>query len=173
MAKKYSVFQSIDKMITDIPITEIMTKSPVTMKQEASVEHAVNIMALKKISSVLVVDSSGNPVGLVSDGDVMRKVIHKSKNLKDVSLKEIMSKKLKTISPETSIGETSLLMKRLGVGKFPIMQGKEVVGFVTKSDILKKLNEIYYQNSHLRWFPIVIMMQLIIITVLILLYINK
>ena len=173
MRQKFSIFKSIDKLVTQIPISEIMTRKPYTMEENSTVEEALEMMAKKKISSMLVMNKDGHPVGLISDGDIIRKVIHAKKDFKDTKLHEIMSRNLKTLTPETSLGEASFQMKKLGVGRFPIMKGKELVGFVSRSDILKQLNEVYYQNSQLRWLPIVILTQLIIIAILFVMYLNK
>jgi tRNA nucleotidyltransferase (CCA-adding enzyme) len=173
MKKAFNLFTSIDRIVTEIPISDIMTRDPFTMEENATVEDALETMVKKKISSMLVVNKTGHPTGIISDGDILRKVIHPKKDFKNTKLQEIMSKNLKTLSPETSLGEASYQMKKLGVGRFPIMKGKELVGFVSRSDILKRLNEVYYQNSQLRWLPIVIVTQLIIIAILFVMYLNK
>ncbi len=171
--RKIQMLKDLDKIVREIPVSEIMSRDPVTMKQEDTVKKAVDIMAKKTISSILILDKKGHPVGIISDGDLIRKVYSKNKDPKKVKLMDIMSTDVITISPNTSIRATSALMKRKGVSKFPIMHKNEVVGFVTKSDIIKKLKDIYYQASRLRWLPLLMMLLVIVIGILIAVYINK
>jgi hypothetical protein len=49
----------------------------------------------------------------------------------------------------------------------------KLIGYVTKSDLLEKLNEIYYQNTRLKWFPVIVMIVIIIAVVLLVAYITK
>ena len=164
---KIHIFKDIDKMIREIPVSEIMSKNPVTMKHDDTVKKAVDMMAKKNISSILIVDDKGIPIGIISDGDLIRKVYSKNKDPKKVKLEQIMSTGVITIKPNTSIRATSALMKSRKVSKFPIMHDGKVVGYVTKSDIIKKLKDIYYQASKLRWLPVIMMVLVIVIAILI------
>jgi CBS domain-containing protein len=171
--KKFQLFKNIDMIVREIPVSEIMSKNPVTMKQDDTVKKAVSIMAKNNISSILIVDKKGIPIGIISDGDLIRKVYSKDKDPEKVTLSEIMSTDVITISPKTSIRAATALMKKKNVSKFPIVEKGNVVGYVTKSDIIKKLKDIYYQASRLRWLPLIMMLLIIIIGVLIAVYLNK
>lgn len=160
-------------MITEVPISEIMTKDPISLTEDASVEDAVQEISKNSIASLLVVKKNGELVGLVSEGDIIKRVYAKKKDPRKVILKEIMITDLKTITPETSIGETAKLMQKYDVSKFPVVERKRLVGYVTKSDLVEELNEIYYENARLKWLPVVMTIMLIVIAILIVVYINK
>ena len=173
MAKKISFFKSLDKLITEIPVSEIMVKNIKTLKEDDDVQKVVDLMADFSISGVLIDNADDYPVGIVTEGDVLKKVLHKKKDPKKVRIKDIMTKHLFTITPELSIGETAALMKKHNISKLPVVEHNKLVGYVTKSDLLEELNEIYYQNARLKWLPLVFVMLLIVIAILVFMYINK
>ena len=155
-------FKSLDKMATEIKISEVMVTEVLTLNQESTVQKAVDLMALHSISGLIVCDDKDYPVGIVSEGDMLKQVFHKKKNPAKVKIKEVMSKKLTTISPELSIGETSVLMKRKSISKLPVVKNRKIIGYVTKSDLLEKLNEIYHQNRRLLWLTAFVVFQFIV-----------
>lgn len=167
------ILKIIDRVITSIPVSEIMIKDVKTLNLNESSQEAVEMMAKFSISGIIIVDNDENPVGMVSEGDLLKKVFHRKKNSNDVKLKEIMSKGLTTISPNLSVGEVGLIMKKKNISKLPIVKNKKIIGYVTKSDLLEKLNEIYYQNRQLIWLSVVITLQFVIIAILLLAYIKK
>ena len=90
-----------------------------------------------------------------------------------IMVKNVMSKGLLTIKPTLSIGETGVLMKKHRISKLPVIDNGDIIGYVTKSDLLEELNEIYYQNRRLLWTTVIISIQFIVIAILLFLYINK
>ncbi|MEM3374608.1 MAG: CBS domain-containing protein [Candidatus Woesearchaeota archaeon] len=171
---KNNPFSIVDKIITETPVSEIMITSIMTLKESNNVKDAIDLMAEHSISGVLIKDSKNKPIGIVSEGDIIKKVLHKNKDPKKVLLKEIMSKHLFTIKNDEHIGKAAEIMKKNSISKLPVVnEENEMIGYITKADLLEKLNEIYYQNSRLKWLPIVLIIQLLVICVLIWMYINK
>jgi CBS domain-containing protein len=173
MQKKLSFILDLDRIITETPVSTIMVRDIKTIKETDTVFDAVNIMSDYSISGLLITDIKDYPVGIVSEGDIIKKVFHKGKDPKKIKISEIMSRHLFTIKPGLSIGEVAVLMKKHNVSKLPIVENDRLVGYVTKSDLLEKMNEIYFQNSKLKYFPIIIMVLLIIISVLLVWIVNK
>ena len=167
------IIKLFDKVITSIPVSEIMIKDVKTLNFNENSQQAIEMMAKFSISGIIIVDDDENPVGMVSEGDLLKKVFHRKKDPKAVKLKEIMSKGLMTISPNLSVGEVGLIMKKNKISKLPIVKNKKIIGYVTKSDLLEKLNEIYYQNRQLIWLSVVITIQFVLIAILVLAYIKK
>jgi CBS domain-containing protein len=173
MRKKYNMFTKIDRIITETLVSEIMATDIKTMYEKDNVQKAIDMMAQYSISGLPVVNDKGYPLGIITEGDIIKKVLHKNRNAKKVAAKEIMTPHLFTIKPDQNIGETAELMKKHNISKLPVVDNNKLLGIVTKADLLEKLNEIYYQNTRLKWLPIVMLVQLIIMAVLIFAYINK
>ncbi len=173
MKKRLNLFKSLDKIVTEIPISEVMVTDVKTLKEDDTVQKAVDMMAEFSIGGILIRNKNDFPTGIVSEGDILKKVIHQKKDPKKMTVKEIMTHHLFTITKGQNIGETANLMKRHHISKLPVVEDNKLIGYVTKSDLLEKLNEIYYQNTRLKWLPIMIMIMLIIIAVLIVMYLRQ
>ena len=105
-------FKNLDKMATEIPVSKIMVKNIKKIKETDSAQKAIEIMSRYSISGLIVYDSLGSPTGMISEGDLLKKVFHKKKDPEKIKIKEVMNKGLETIRPEKSIGATAALMKR-------------------------------------------------------------
>lgn len=173
MRKKFNLFKSLDKLATEIPISKIMVKDVKKILETDKVQKAINMMAKHSISGLVVCDMKDDPVGMVSEGDILKQVLFKGKDPTKILIKDIMSKGLLTIKPTSSIGETGVLMKKHKISKLPVIDNGDIIGYVTKSDLLEELNEIYYQNRRLLWTTVIITIQFIVIAILLLAYINK
>ncbi len=161
------IFKSINKLITEIPVSEIMVKNVISLDDEASASEAIDVMTKHSISGVIVNGDNGKPVGILSEGDLFRKVFQKGKDPKKIKLKEIMHLGVQTFSPSKNIGEASVFMKKHNISKLPIEENGKIIGYVTKSDLLEKLNDIYYQNRQFIWLTVIVMIQFLIIAILI------
>jgi CBS domain-containing protein len=170
---KKNIFMSIDKMIMEIPVSEIMVKDVKSLHEQDTVQSAVDMMAELSIAGILIKNKDNYPVGIVSEGDILKKVIHQKKDPKKVKINEIMTKHLFTIKPTSNIKETASLMKKHNISKLPVSENNILVGYVTKSDLLEKMNGIYYQNTRLRLLPILMVIELIAIEIILLLYLTK
>lgn len=167
------LFKSINKLITEIPVSEIMVKNVISLDDEATAKEAVDLMSKHSISGVIVNGDNDKPVGIISEGDLFKKVFQKGKDPKKIKLKEIMHLGVQTFSPNKNIGEAALFMKKNNISKLPIEENGKIIGYVTKSDLLEKLNEIYYQNRQFIWLTVIVMVQFLIIAILITSMLNR
>jgi CBS domain-containing protein len=109
-----------------------------TVKPGQSVEEALEQMA--KISAgTSVVMEGGDVVGILSERDVIRKVMLKGKNIHDVRVEDIMSKELITITPETSLDACMALMTEKRIRHLPVLRDKQLCGIVSIGDVVKYL----------------------------------
>ncbi len=173
MKKIFNIFTQIDKIITETPVAEIMVTDIKTVYEKDNVQKAIDLMARYSISGLLVVNEKKYPQGIITEGDIIKKIFHKNKDAHKQIVKDIMTPHLFTITPDQNIGETAEQMNRHNISKLPVVENNKLIGYVTKSDLLEKLNEIYYQNTRLKWLPIFLVVQLIAIAVLIVMYVGK
>ncbi|MBT7392107.1 CBS domain-containing protein [archaeon] len=161
------IYNSIKKMETEIPVSDIMIRNIIKLNGNETIYSAIKKMGEHSISGLIIIDDKENPIGIISEGDIIKKVLMKGKDLKKIKIKEIMTKNLTTISPKKSIGETSTLMQKKKISKLPVVYKKDIVGIVTKSDLMEKLNDIYKQNRGLKWLAAIVVIQIIVILLLI------
>ncbi|HEV8405634.1 MAG TPA: CBS domain-containing protein [Nitrososphaera sp.] len=119
-------------------VRDIMTKQIVMIDHDKSALEAAKVMAEKGISSVFVV-KNGDPVGIVSERDFIKKICAKELPIADVKIGEIMSKILTTADPEMPIEVAVQRMVNHKIRRLPIMEGGKLVGIITVTDLARHL----------------------------------
>ena len=131
-------------------VTDIMMGSPVTLKPEDTLDLANDVISLGRIRHIPVVDA-GRLVGLLSERDLMGaaashvfRLKQKSKSalLKSVLIRDVMKKRVVTVSPETSIKDAAHLMADKKIGCVPVVINGAIVGLVTTTDILRYVEKL-------------------------------
>ena len=127
-------------------VAERMTKHPVTMTSDATVGEVDRVMKKNKFHRMIIVDD-GKLVGYLSDRDVMRVAPSPATSLSKfeirslldkLKVKDIMQKKVVTVSEDATIEEAALIMYNNKVGGLPVIsEVGTVVGIITATDILK------------------------------------
>jgi CBS domain-containing protein len=119
-------------------VRDIMTKQIVMIDHDKSALEAAKIMAEKGISSVFVV-MNGDPVGIVSERDFIKKICAKELPIAQVKIGDIMSKILTTADPEMPIAVAVQRMANHKIRRLPIMEGGKLVGIITVTDLARHL----------------------------------
>lgn len=122
-------------------VKEIMSKPVLTIDVNKSVKEAGTIMAKTRKDS-LIVTKNRKPIGILTDSDIIKKVV--AKNLKPSSLKvsKIMSEPLVSISPDDTILNASRKMRASNIKRIPVMQGTKIVGIISTTDIARTSPEL-------------------------------
>jgi len=119
-------------------VRSVMAKPVVTIKKDSSVREAAEIMSKKAVGSI-VVTSEGKPVGIVTERDIMERVVARGLDASEVQMKEIMSKSLITTKGRMPIIEAIRMMQKKKIRRLLIMENKKLVGIVTQRDLLRAL----------------------------------
>jgi len=131
-------------------VTQIMMGSPVTLRPEDTLDLANDVISLGRIRHIPVVDA-GRLVGLLSERDLMGaaashvfRLKQKSKSalLKSVLIRDVMKKRVVTVTPETSIKDAAHLMADKKIGCVPVVSDGAIVGLVTTTDILRYVERL-------------------------------
>ncbi len=142
---------------------EIMSKDVISVHKDTTIKEIAKVLIDNKISGVPVIDEGGNLVGMVSEGDLLHK--ETSPRLPDVvnilgaiiyyngvqrynedfkkliaeQAESIMTKKVITVSEETEVDAIAKLMLEHGIKRVPVMNGRKMVGIISRADIIKLL----------------------------------
>lgn len=119
-----------------IKVSDVMKTPVVTIDENKPVSYAAKLMVEKNIGSVVVTDALNKPVGIITDGDIVRRVAAKNILPSKVKSKDVMSKPIATISPQATISEAIGRMRSLGVKRLVVMDKGEVVGIISSLEIL-------------------------------------
>ncbi|MCX8202363.1 MAG: CBS domain-containing protein [Candidatus Micrarchaeota archaeon] len=121
-----------------IPLEAVMQKGVVVLESSKSALDAAKTMEKNKIGSIIVVEK-GKAVGIVTERDLVRRVIA-AKKKPTVKLKQILSSPLRVARPEQDIQEAVLAMKKYKIKKLAVVDDKgRLVGIVTDTDITRAL----------------------------------
>jgi CBS domain-containing protein len=139
---------------------DIMVTNVVTVTPDQSVQDVAEILLDRRISGVPVIDGAGHLVGIVSEGDLMRRadsgtehrrswwlrLLMGREGLAQEYIKEharkvrdIMTREVITAAPDTPVGEIADLLERNAIKRVPIVDGDKVVGIVSRANLLQAL----------------------------------
>jgi len=117
------------------PIRKMMTGSPPTVHPGTTVEEAVQIMKQHGVDSLLV-GEAGSARGIVSEADIVRKVVTQEKDPADVQLDQIMTSPIISVDIASSIYEIYRTMTDHQIRHLLITEGEKQVGFVSVKDLI-------------------------------------
>jgi CBS domain-containing protein len=117
-------------------IRDLMVRKVITLHAHASVYQAVKLMNENKIGCLVIVHN-GETVGILTERDLLERVLEKCKNPKNTNLFEVMTNHVITGNPDMEIPEAARLMFENKVKKLPIVEGNKLVGMVTLTDIAR------------------------------------
>jgi len=122
-------------METDIPLRDVMVQEVVRGDRDLTVLEAAKLMRKHKVDSIIVLDH-GEPVGIVTEGDIISGVV--SRNLKPSTMKlnDIMTSPLVTASPNDHVSAIARKMAKGRIRKIPVIEDGKLVGIVADVDIL-------------------------------------
>ncbi len=120
-------------------VAHVMTAEPTYVSPDSSVLELVELFHTKQFRHVLVVNHEGRLVGVVSDRDVLRCFGYREAPnrsvLAGIVVSELMSEDLLTVGPETPMEQAVSLMMDEGISALPVLNGTELVGILTNTDL--------------------------------------
>jgi predicted transcriptional regulator len=128
--------------VFDLLVAHAMIKNVVTIEAGQNVLQAAALMGEKRVSSLPIV-SKGKLIGIVTEKDMVLRVVARGLNGKKLLVEEIMSYPVAVTSPETQLEEATKLMLSKGVRKLPVVEDGHVVGILSLTDVAKAYPEVY------------------------------
>ncbi len=119
-----------------IIVRDIMAKNIKTVKPDDSVHAAVKKMNKFDIGSVIVI-SSGRPVGIITETNIMRRVVEPRMDPATVWAKDIMTSPLVTIDQTAAVEEAAKIMADKNISRLPVTNGNKLIGLISSSDIVR------------------------------------
>jgi len=136
-------------------VKDYMDKDFPTIEVEASVVEAAKSLKDSKKGYVIVLEK-GKPYGIVTEWDLVGKVLATEKDPKKVELKQIVSTPLITVDPDQDLIKASELMQRNGIKRLPVFKSGIIYGVITADDIAQRCGDYVNKSVKdiLRWsFP--------------------
>ena len=132
-------------------IKEVMTRDVRACEPKATVADAAKVMAQEDVGPVPIVED-GRLVGIVTDRDIVVRVVAEGRDPNATTVKEIASTELVTVSPDDDLDEALHLLAERQVRRLPVVEGDRLVGIVAQADIArlgkdKKTGEVVEEIS--------------------------
>lgn len=121
-------------------VRERMTQPVVTIGPTADFQQALALMQKRRLRRLPVVDASEQLVGIVVERDLMLAALHYSPAR--VELDDVMTRDVVTATPQTPLADVAKTMLERKIGGLPVVEGGQVVGIITESDIFKRFVEL-------------------------------
>ena len=141
-------------------VKDAMTLNPIGVLPQATIAEAIRLMLDRHISGLPVIDKTGELVGMLSEGDLLRRaetgtqkgrlrflewLIDPGKLALEYTkthgrlVSEVMTNDAWTVGEDASLADAVALMEKHGVKRLPVLRAGRVVGIVTRSDLLRAL----------------------------------
>jgi len=121
-------------------IRDLMTSSPATAEPSSTVADVAQVMAQEDVGPVPIVEG-GRLVGLVTDRDLVIRVIAEGRDPNSTTIGEIASADLVTVQPDSDLNEALQLMAQNQVRRLPVVEGDQLVGIVAQADVARAADE--------------------------------
>lgn len=137
-----------------------MVRNVITVEEKMTARKAVEIMNKHEIGCLIVVKKE-KPTGIVTERDMLKRILVKSENPKQIKVCEIMSTPLILGNPQMGIEKAIKLMFKRNIKKLPVSDGQNLVGLVTLTDlatskgILKVLKRIPAEETPKRMVKVI------------------
>jgi CBS domain-containing protein len=109
-----------------------------SIRPDAKVFEALQLMAQKDVGALVVVDGS-RLAGILSERDYARKVILHGKSSQDIAVRDIMTSDVVRVDPERTVEECMSLMTQRRIRHLPVCEGEKLVGVVSIGDLVKEV----------------------------------
>jgi len=113
-----------------------MVGEVITIEANVAVRKAVRLMNDREIGCLVVVQD-GKPTGIVTERDMLKRVLVAGRDPRAVEVAEVMSKPLLFMEPEKEIEEAVKLMFKHKIKKLPVVENGRLVGLVTLTDLIR------------------------------------
>jgi len=124
-----------------MPVLELMTKDPVTATPDLPVDQAAAMMRDRGVGSLIVVQGD-TPVGIVTERDIVTKVVAENRASSSLRVRDVMSTPVVSVHPHEDVEAAARKMSQRRIRRLPVVQDGKLVGVVTENDLLRMLPDL-------------------------------
>jgi CBS domain-containing protein len=127
---------------TRMIVKDIMSSPVVTLDENAPSNKIATIMDENDLGCVIITNKAGRPVGIITERDLVIRVLSKNLVPDAVKAKEIATSPLVTIQPDATISDAARRMSRLDIRRLGVVYKGNLVGVISSRDILGVMPEL-------------------------------
>jgi len=138
-------------MSKEILVKEAMKTNLATIQPSITVIEVAKIMKKRNIGSVIVLENE-HPIGIVTESDILKKVVAEGKNPNDTIVKDIMSTPMVITDAFVTLEDAMKKMGKCNVRRLPVIEDDKLIGIITQKDI-SRISPILHEISR-EWHDI-------------------
>jgi len=119
-----------------LKVEDAMVKEVMTIDENSTIKEAAEIMNKFEIGCLIAV-RKGKAMGIITERDLLKRVVAEARDAKKTKVKDIMSSPLVVVEPKMDLEEAVRLMFQMKIKKLPVVNEKRLVGLVTLTDIAR------------------------------------
>ncbi|MGC8699706.1 MAG: cyclic nucleotide-binding/CBS domain-containing protein [Candidatus Micrarchaeia archaeon] len=119
-------------------VNDVMSKPVITARGNESIKEIARKMNKYNINSVVIVDGKNSPVGIVTEGDIIRRLLSRKRNLLFAKASHVMSKPVITVKKDLTLEDAAKMMVNKKIKKLCVVDDAgSVIGIISEGDIVK------------------------------------
>ena len=137
-------------MDSGLLVRDVMSKDVKTVRPNSTINEVVRKMNKFEIGSIVVADGE-KPIGIITERDILRRVLEVTVASEALKAKEIMTTPILTIDSQATTEEAATLMNSKRIKKIPVMENGKLIGIVTSTDIVRNEPRLVEALSKMMW----------------------
>ncbi|MFP3951746.1 MAG: cyclic nucleotide-binding/CBS domain-containing protein [Candidatus Bathyarchaeia archaeon] len=121
----------------DLPVHKNMRENPPMVRVSEPVTRVVEEMLSEDIGAIIVVNKNGDPLGIITEKDMIERVVEPDRDIDTTLAQEVMSAPLISIEEDRSTGEALDLMRENNIRRLAVVRGNTLKGIVTERRLLE------------------------------------
>jgi len=130
-----------EKFVIPIKAKDVMATEVAIMDEDVSVKKAAEVMSQEGVGAIIVT-VKGTAKGIVTERDILKRIVAEDKNARKTKVRQIMSSPLVTIEPSTDLEEAARLMFAKKIKNLPVTHENRLIGLINLQDICRLQPEI-------------------------------
>lgn len=120
----------------ELKVGDVMTHGAIYVRPQESVQRVAEIMKNNDIDSVIVIEKKGK-AGIITDRDIINKIVAEGKNPKTTPVSEVMTSPLITVTPDEDIDKATRKMRDKNIRRLVVTRNDNIIGILSEFDLVR------------------------------------
>lgn len=141
---------------TEMMVREAMSSPVISVNEEADIVEVARMMKHYDVGAIIIVNKEEKPVGIVTERDLVKRVIAEDKNPRQVQARNVMSTPLQIVGPEVTLMNAMQLMDKMNIRRLGVMYKGDLVGVISDRNIIRlvpTIIEIIKERQEINQIP--------------------
>lgn len=129
-------------LTSKMQVKDVMSSPVTTVDEGAPAKQVAKLMEKQELGSIIVINKEKKPLGIITERDLVRRILAKNVRSNSLTAKEVMTSPLITVEPNVEINEVARKMSRLNIRRLGVIYKGRLVGVVSSKDVLAVMPEL-------------------------------